>query len=289
MSKLKLKGAFVALVTPFKKDGSVDYDKIRELVEFQISNGISGIVPCGTTGETPTLNNEEYINVIDTVIKAVNGRVLVIAGAGANSTEKAVELSKKCKELGADAVLSTCPYYNKPTQRGIMAHYEEINKVGIPMVVYNVPGRTGVNIQAKTMYELSKLENVVAVKEASGIIEQMIEIKLLCGDNLSILSGEDHLIMPMSVIGCDGVISVTANILPNKVSEFYNSNNKYEVHEFLYEISKNMFIEGNPVTVKEAMDILGLCENNLRLPLVKATSETREKLINLFKTKGLVK
>nr|WP_231501459.1 4-hydroxy-tetrahydrodipicolinate synthase [Oceanivirga salmonicida] len=289
MSKLKLKGAFVAIVTPFNDDGSVDYKTLEKLVEFQIQNGIAGIVPCGTTGETPTLSEQEYIDVISTVIKKVDKRVLVIAGAGANSTKKAVELSKKCMELGADAVLSTCPYYNKPSQRGIKAHYEEINKLGIPIVVYNVPGRTGVNIQANTMFELSKLENVVAVKEASGIIEQMIEIKLLCGDNISILSGEDHLIMPMSVIGCDGVISVTANILPDKVSKFYNSNSKYEIHEYLYEISRNMFIEGNPTTVKEAMDILGLCKNNLRLPLVKATNETREKLNNLLKEKGLVK
>lgn len=288
---MKFQGAYVALVTPFKDNLEVDYEKLEELVEFQVENNISGIVALGTTAETPTITEEEYEKIVKTIIKKVDKRVSVIVGAGANDTSKAVKLTELCKKLGADAVLSTCPYYNKPSQRGVIAHYEKINEVGIPIIVYNVPSRTGTNIEAFTMYELSKLENVVAVKEASGSIEQMIEIKKLCKDSISILSGEDHLIMPMDAIGCVGVISVTANILPNEVSKFYTlkDKEKFEMHEYLYDISRNLFIEGNPVTVKEAMDIMGLCKNTVRLPLVKASSETRAKLEKLLKQKGIIK
>lgn len=284
----KYKGSYVALVTPFKDNMEVDYDKLIDLVEFQIKNKTNGIVVCGTTAETPTLSDDEYAKIIKTVVNQVNGRVQVIAGAGANSTKKAIMLTRLCKELGVDAVLSTCPYYNKPTQRGIIAHYEEIAKEDIDVIVYNVPSRTGVNIQAKTSIELSKIKNIVGIKEASGDISQMIEIANEVDDNFSILSGEDHLVYPMLSIGCDGVISVVANILPDKMSELCNSPN-LEMHKYLYDISKNLFIEGNPVTVKEAMDILGLCSNNLRLPLVSATKETRDTLISLYKKKGLIK
>ncbi|MDU4652662.1 4-hydroxy-tetrahydrodipicolinate synthase [Sneathia sanguinegens] len=288
---MEFKGAYTALITPFKEDYAVDYEKLEDLVEFQVENGISGIVVCGTTGETPTLSEEEYKKVIKTVVDKVAKRVQVIAGAGANSTKKAIELTKICKELGADAVLSTCPYYNKPTQRGIQAHYEAISSaVDIPLIIYNVPGRTGSNVLPETIEKLSHIPNIVGVKEASGSLEQMIEIRKLCRKNFNILSGEDHLIMPMSAVGCRGVISVIANILPKKVSEFYNlqGEEKEAMHEYLYDISRNLFIEGNPVTVKEAMDILGLASNRVRLPLVSAEPKTREKLKNLFKLKGLL-
>lgn len=288
---MEFKGAYTALITPFKEDYAVDYEKLEDLVEFQVENGISGIVVCGTTGETPTLSEEEYKKVIKTVVDKVAKRVQVIAGAGANSTKKAIELTKICKELGADAVLSTCPYYNKPTQRGIQAHYEAISSaVGIPLIIYNVPGRTGSNVLPETIEKLSHIPNIVGVKEASGSLEQMIEIRKLCRKNFNILSGEDHLIMPMSAVGCRGVISVIANILPKKVSEFYNlqGEEKEAMHEYLYDISRNLFIEGNPVTVKEAMDILGLASNRVRLPLISAEPKTREKLKNLFKLKGLL-
>lgn len=288
---MEFKGAYTALITPFKEDYAVDYEKLEDLVEFQVENGISGIVVCGTTGETPTLSEEEYKKVIKTVVDKVAKRVQVIAGAGANSTKKAIELTKICKELGADAVLSTCPYYNKPTQRGIQAHYEAISSaVDIPLIIYNVPGRTGSNVLPETIEKLSHIPNIVGVKEASGSLEQMIEIRKLCRKNFNILSGEDHLIMPMSAVGCRGVISVIANILPKKVSEFYNlqGEEKEAMHEYLYDISRNLFIEGNPVTVKEVMDILGLASNRVRLPLVSAEPKTREKLKNLFKLKGLL-
>lgn len=288
---MEFKGAYTALITPFKEDYAVDYEKLEDLVEFQVENGISGIVVCGTTGETPTLSEEEYKKVIKTVVDKVAKRVQVIAGAGANSTKKAIELTKICKELGADAVLSTCPYYNKPTQRGIQAHYEAISSaVDIPLIIYNVPGRTGSNVLPETIEKLSHIPNIVGVKEASGSLEQMIEIRKLCRKNFNILSGEDHLIMPMSAVGCRGVISVIANILPKKVSEFYNlqGEEKEAMYEYLYDISRNLFIEGNPVTVKEAMDILGLASNRVRLPLISAEPKTREKLKNLFKLKGLL-
>ncbi|VWL85550.1 4-hydroxy-tetrahydrodipicolinate synthase [Oceanivirga miroungae] len=289
MTKLKLKGVFTAIVTPFNKDYEIDYIALEKLIEFQIENKVSGIVVCGTTGETPTLSNDEYKSVIEFVVKKVNKRVLVIAGASSNSTLKALENAKLCKSLGVDAILVSAPYYNKPTQKGIIMHFEKINEIGIPIVIYNVPSRTGVNILADTTYTLSKLENIVAIKEASGIIEQMIDIKLKCKDSISILSGEDHLIMPMSVIGCDGVISVVSNILPKILSDFYiYDEKKYEIHEFLYEISRSMFIEGNPVTVKEAMSILDLCENYVRLPLANASENTTNTLKELFRKKGLI-
>lgn len=289
MSKLKLSGVFTAIVSPFNENNEIDYKCLENLIEFQIENNVSGIVVCGTTGETPTLTQSEYRDIIDFVVKKVNKRVLVIAGASSNSTVNAVNNAKICKLLGADAVLVSSPYYNKPTEKGIIMHYEKIDEVGIPIVLYNIPSRTGVNISPETVYTLSKLNNVVGIKEASGIIEQMIEIKLLCKDNISILSGEDHLIMPMSSIGCDGVISVVSNILPKMMSDFYlDKTKRYEIHNFLYEISRNMFIEGNPVTIKEAMKILGLCENYVRLPLAKASNETNEKLRKLFLKKGLM-
>ena len=286
---MKLKGAYVAIITPFNDDMSIDYNTLENLVEFQIKNGISGIVVCGSTGETATLNDKEYEKVIKTVIEKVNKRVVVIAGVSSNNTVKAVELTKKCMNLGADYVLVTCPYYNKPTQKGIIAHYEEVAKVGIPIIVYNVPGRTGVNISADTIYKLSKIDNIVALKEASSNIEQMIEIRRLCADSISLLLGDDPLILPARIIGFEAVISVVANIVPKQISDFYKTpiDKSYSIHEYLYDISTNMFIEGNPVTVKEAMDILGLAKNNLRLPLVSADSSTRSKLKKLLKEKGI--
>lgn len=287
---MKLYGAYVALITPFKKDFSVDYEKLEKLVDFQIENGISGIVVCGTTGETPTLTNDEYKKVIKTVVDKVNKKVLVIAGAGSNSTEHAVELTKICKKLGADVVLSTCPYYNKPSQRGIISHFNKISEVGIPILIYNVPGRTGTNILPETISQLSNNPMIIGVKEASGNIEQVISLHKLCKKDFNILSGDDHLILPTYAVGSCGVISVIANILPDKISNFYKlqGEKQLEMHEYLYDISKNLFIEGNPVTVKEAMDILNISNNVVRLPLVSATNETREKLIKLFKQKGLI-
>ena len=294
---MKFEGSYVALITPFKDNGELDEDKIRELVNYHIENGTAGIVPCGTTGEAPTLTFTEHEKVIKIVVEEVRGRIQVIAGAGSNNTDRAVELTKYAKRLGADAALSTCPYYNKPSQRGLYEHYKKIaEEAGFPVMLYNVPGRTGVNIEAETVARLSEIPEIVAIKEATESLEQMIRIQDLCGDRIEILSGEDHLILPMLSIGAKGVVSVVANIMPqemgNLISSFLNKDfdRAYKLHTDLYDVSRNMFIEGNPVTVKTAMKILGMMDNdNVRLPLLPSEDKTYRKLENLFREKGILK
>ena len=227
----------------------------------------------------------------------MKGRIQVIAGAGSNNTDRAVELTKYAKELGADAALSTCPYYNKPSQRGIYEHYKKIaEEAKFPVMLYNVPGRTGVNIEAETVARLAEFPEIVAIKEATGSIEQMIRIQDLCGDKIENLSGEDHLILAMLSIGAKGVVSVVANIMPKEMKEliaaFLNQEYEkaYKLHTELYDVSRNMFIEGNPVTVKTAMKILGKIDNDIvRLPLVSCEEKTVDKLTKLFKQKGIIK
>lgn len=294
---MKFEGSYVALITPFKENGEVDEEKIRELVNYHIENGTAGIVPCGTTGEAPTLTFSEHEKVIKIVVEEVKGRIKVIAGAGSNNTDRAVELTKYAKELGADAALSTCPYYNKPTQRGLYEHYKKIaEEAKFPVMLYNVPGRTGINIEAETVARLAEIPEIVAIKEATGSLEQMIKIQDLCGDRIEILSGEDHLILPMLSIGAKGVVSVVANIMPKEMSDLIASflNKEYEkafeLHTKLYEVSRNMFIEGNPVTVKAAMNILGQIDNDsVRLPLVSAEQKTKDRLTKFFKERGIIK
>ena len=293
---MKFEGSYVALITPFKSNGEVDEDKVRELVNYHIENGTAGIVPCGTTGEAPTLTFAEHEKVIKIVVEEVKGRIQVVAGAGSNNTDRAVELTKYAKELGADAALSTCPYYNKPSQRGIYEHYKKIaEEAKFPVMLYNVPGRTGVNIEAETVAKLAEFPEIVAIKEATGSIEQMIRIQDLCGDKIEILSGEDHLILPMLSIGAKGVVSVVANIMPKEMKEliaaFLNQEYEkaYKLHTERYDVSRNMFIEGNPVTVKTAMKILGKIDNDIvRLPLVSCEEKTVDKLTKLFKQKGII-
>jgi dihydrodipicolinate synthase len=293
---MKFEGSYVALITPFKENGEVDEDKIRELVNYHIENGTAGIVPCGTTGEAPTLTFSEHEKVIKIVVEEVKGRIKVIAGAGSNNTDRAIELTKYAKKLGADAALSTCPYYNKPTQRGLYEHYRKIaEEAKFPIMLYNVPGRTGTNIEAETVARLAEIPEIVAIKEATGSLEQMIKIQDLCGDKIEILSGEDHLILPMLSIGAKGVVSVVANIMPREMSELISSflnrefEKAYNLHTKLYEVSRNMFIEGNPVTVKAAMNILGQIDNDLvRLPLVSAEQKTKDKLTKFFKERSII-
>lgn len=293
---MKFEGSYVALITPFTATGELDEDKLRELVNWHIENGTAGIVPCGTTGEAPTLTFAEHEKVIKIVVEEVKGRIQVIAGAGSNNTNRAVELTKYAKELGADAALSTCPYYNKPSQRGLYEHYKKIAEDSkFPIMLYNVPGRTGTNIEAETIARLAEIPEIVAVKEATGSLEQMIKIQDLCGDKIEILSGEDHLILPMLSIGAKGVVSVIANIMPQEMSDLISSflNREYEkafeLHKNLYDLSRNMFIEGNPVTVKTAMKILGRLNNDdVRLPLVNSGQKTHDKLVRLFKEKGIL-
>jgi dihydrodipicolinate synthase len=293
---MKFEGSYVALITPFKENGEVDEDKIRELVNYHIENGTAGIVPCGTTGEAPTLTFSEHEKVIKIVVEEVKGKIKVIAGAGSNNTDRAIELTKYAKKLGADAALSTCPYYNKPTQRGLYEHYRKIaEEAKFPIMLYNVPGRTGTNIEAETVARLAEIPEIVAIKEATGSLEQMIKIQDLCGDKIEILSGEDHLILPMLSIGAKGVVSVVANIMPREMSELISSflnrefEKAYNLHTKLYEVSRNMFIEGNPVTVKAAMNILGQIDNDLvRLPLVSAEQKTKDKLTKFFKERSII-
>lgn len=293
---MKFKGSYVALITPFKENGELDEYKIRELVNYHIENGTSGIVPCGTTGEAPTLTFSEHEKVIKIVVEEVKGRIQVIAGAGSNNTNRAIELTKYAKELGADAALSTCPYYNKPSQRGLYEHYKKIaEEAKFPIMLYNVPSRTGVNIESETVAKLAEIPEIVAIKEATGSLEQMIKIQDLCGDKIEILSGEDHLILPMLSIGAKGVVSVVANIMPKEMSDLIASflnkdfDKAYKLHTDLYDVSRNMFIEGNPVTVKTAMKILGKVNNdNVRLPLLPSEENTYKKLEKLFKEKGII-
>ena len=288
---MKYTGSYVALITPFNDNLEVDYDKLSRLLDFQIENGTSGIVVCGTTGEAATLSEEEYIKVITFVTEKSKGKVKVVAGAGSNSTKRAVELTKICKEIGVDAVLSVAPYYNKPTQKAIIEHFKKIAEVGIDVILYNVPSRTGVNIEARTTIELSKVKNIVGVKEATGSIEQMIEIANNVSEDFDILSGEDNLILPMLSIGAVGVISVTANALPKEVANQFilKGNEQFNHHKYMYDIHKNMFIEGNPVTIKAVMNIMGLIENKkVREPLMETSNETDIKLKELLKSKGLI-
>lgn len=293
---MKFEGSYVALITPFTKSGEIDEDKIRELVNYHIENGTSGIVPCGTTGEATTLAFHEHEKVIKIVVEEVKGRIQVIAGAGSNDTKRAIDLTKYAKELGADAALSTCPYYNKPSQRGLYEHYKKIaEEAKFPIMLYNVPGRTGTNIEAETVAKLSEIKEIVAIKEATGSIEQMIKIQELCGDKIEILSGEDHLILPMLSIGARGVVSVVANIMPKQMSElisnFLNRNfdEAFKIHSELYEVSRHMFLEGNPVTVKAAMKILGMIDNDsVRLPLLSAEEKTHYMIEKLFREKGII-
>ena len=280
------KGSFVAMITPFTESGKVDEKGINELVEFHIKNGTDGIVPCGTTGESPTLSHEEHKRVVEITIKAVSGRIPVIAGTGSNSTREALDLTSHAKEAGADGALIVVPYYNKPTQKGLYLHYKEIaDNVDIPIIVYNVPSRTGVNLLPETLAKLAELENIVAVKEASGNLEQMAQIVELCGDKITLLSGDDKLILPVLSIGGKGVISVVANIIPadvaNMVREFEKGNYQTAQNIFIskvYPLSSAMFYETNPIPVKTSVQLMGLPAGNLRLPLTPMSDDNLAKL-----------
>ncbi len=269
-------GSIVALITPFDKQNRVDEEGIKKLVEFHINNGTDAIVPCGTTGESPTLSHEEHKKVIEFTVKAVAGRVPVIAGTGSNSTEEAIDLTSSAKDIGVQGVLLVMPYYNKPTQKGLYAHFKTIvEKVDIPAIVYNVPSRSGVNLLPSTLAELAELKNIVAVKEASGNLEQMAEIMYLCRNKLTLLSGDDKILLPVLSIGGKGVISVVANIIPEKVSlmvkEFQDGNYQEAQNMFtevIYPLSRAMFYETNPIPVKTAVRLMGLPAGKLRLPMI---------------------
>ena len=286
-------GSIVALVTPFKQ-GELDEKALRDLVEFHIAEGTNAIVPCGTTGESATLSHEEHCRVIEIVIDQAKKRLPVIAGAGSNSTKEAVFLTEHAKKSGADAVLSITPYYNKPTQAGLYQHFKTIaEQVDIPVVLYNVPGRTGVNMLPDTVIELSKIKNIVGVKEASGSLDQAGAIIQHTDDSFDVISGEDSLTFPMMAMGAKGVISVTANVAPKKMAQMCKAvleNNMIEAKKLHYELidlSKAVFYETNPIPAKKAVYLMGLIENEIRLPLVEMTKENTEKLKTVMKNLGI--
>lgn len=288
-------GSIVAIITPFKS-GKVDEKKLKELIEFQIKNGTSGIVPCGTTGESATLSFAEHERVIEITIKQAKRRVPVIAGTGSNSTEEAIMLTKQAASAGADGSLQVSPYYNRPTQKGLYAHFKAIaDSVDIPIILYNIASRTGVNIEAETIARLANdCKNITAVKEASGNLEQMSRIRALCPRNFALVSGDDGLTLPVLSIGGTGIISVVANIVPKDVaalvSEFTKGNMKkaQEIHYRLLPLIKAMFIETNPIPIKTAMGLLGMCEPDLRLPMCSMAPENLEKLKKALKEYGVL-
>ena len=288
------KGSIVAIVTPFN-NGSVDYEKLRELVEFQIAGGTDAIVPCGTTGEASTLDYDEHMEVIRTVIDQVKKRVPVIAGTGSNSTAEAIELSQKAKEAGADGVLLVTPYYNKPTQEGLVRHYTAIaDAVAIPQILYNVPGRTGVNMLPETVARLAPNRNIVAIKEATGSLQQASEVIALCGDQIDVLSGDDFITFPMMACGAKGVISVLANIMPKTVGDLTDAffagdlAKARQLHLDTLKIGNAMFIESNPIPVKTALGLMGKCSDELRLPLCPMGEANKAKLAAIMKEYKLI-
>lgn len=289
-------GSIVAIVTPFK-NGKVDEATLRKLVEFQIKSGTNGIVPCGTTGESPTLDHEEHSRVIEIVIDAVKGRVPVIAGTGSNATAEAVALTKHAAKAGANGVLQVSPYYNKPTQEGLYRHFKAVSEsTNIPIILYNIAGRTAVNIEPATIARLAKdCKNIIGVKEASGSLDQMQTIKNLCPKNFVLLSGDDALLLPVLKIGGVGVISVAANIIPKDILKIISSFNAKDMktaeaeHTRLLPLIKTLFIETNPIPVKAAMALMGMCSPEIRLPLCEMSAEHQEQLKRILSDYGLLK
>lgn len=285
----KLSGCFTALVTPFK-DGGIDYDALRKMVRFQTESGVSGVVPCGSTGEASSLSHEEYVNVIKTVIDEASGKTQVLAGAGGNNTAAAAELVREIAVLGPDAILSVVPCYNKPTQAGLKAHFKAVAAAagGIPVVLYNIPGRTGVNMLPATAAELSETDNIIGIKEASGSLDQVSEIIEKTRPPFSVISGDDSLTVPMMAVGASGVISVISNIYPREVSEMCSLaaegriKQAAEIHHRLFPVIKAMFSETNPIPVKYAASVKGLCRPEPRLPLMPFSEEKREWLKSLL-------
>ncbi len=285
MKKCIFEGCATAIVTPMHSDGSVNEQGFKDLVEQQIKGGIDALVVCGTTGESAVLNHEEHLKVIELAVQQNAGRVPIIAGTGSNDTAYAVELSKDALALGADALLMVTPYYNKTSQAGLVAHYNYIaDRVDAPIIVYNVPSRTGVNIKPETYLELSKHKNIVAAKEANGDISSVLKTISLCGDNLAIYSGNDDQTVPMMALGAKGVISVISNILP---TEFHNLTaacldgdfkKATEMSAQYSDLMDYMFIDVNPIPVKEAMNLMGMNMGECRLPLVGLSDKNRETL-----------
>ncbi len=291
-----IKGTGTALVTPFKKNGAVDENALRQLVDRQIKGKVEFLVPCGTTGESATMTRGERRRVIEIVLEQVNSKIPVVAGTGTNSTMDSIHLTKDAKDAGADTVLLVGPYYNKPTQEGYYQHFKTICEVcDVKAVIYNVPGRTAGNIFAETTLRIAEeVENVIAVKEASGSLEQIMQIIKHRPDNFSVLSGDDTLTLPIAAAGGDGIISVVSNEVPKEFSEMTRLGMKgelkkaRELHYKLFELMKINFIESNPIPVKTALSMMGLIGEDFRLPLTKMSKGNKDKLKNVLKDLGLI-
>lgn len=290
-TQMKLEGSMVALVTPFK-DGQVDWDAFGRLIDFQIAGGTQGLVPCGTTGESPTLNYQEHDKVIEFTVERSAGRVPVIAGTGSNSTAEAVRLTQHAKDAGTDACLIVNPYYNKPTQQGMYDHIAKIGEIGLPIVLYNIPGRSGVELSADTIAKMyNEIEMVTAVKEATGKVEMSSAIASLC--DITIVSGDDSLTLPICAVGGKGVISVLANILPAEIRKLCDAISTgdmpaaQEQHLKLYPLFKGIFIETNPIPIKAAMSMAGMMQNEIRLPMRTLSNQHRKPLAAMLKNFGV--
>ncbi|HIE64683.1 MAG: 4-hydroxy-tetrahydrodipicolinate synthase [Nitrospira sp.] len=288
------KGSIVAIVTPMK-DGRIDEKAMGDLVEFHLDAGTNGIVPCGTTGESATLSHEEHRRVIELCIEVVGGHVPVIAGTGSNSTEEAITLTRHAKSAGADGALLITPYYNKPMQEGLFRHFKTIAEaVDIPQILYNIPGRTGVNMLPETVARLTAFENIVGIKEGSGSMQQITEVIRLCGERLTVLSGDDGMTLPLIAIGGKGAISVTANIVPSDMAQMTSAAGRGDFTEArkidtkLYPLHRVLFVETNPVPVKAALALMGKCGSEVRLPLSPLSEESVGKLKGALVDYGLV-
>ena len=293
----RIKGSIPALITPMK-DGKVDEAAFRKLVSWQIAEGSHGLVPCGTTGESPTLSHDEHRRVVELVIETARGRVAVIAGTGSNSTSEAIDLTRHARKAGATAALVVNPYYNKPTQEGLYRHFRAVAEaVDIPILVYNIAGRTAVNVETDTLARLVKdCPNIVGVKEASGSLDQMTQVILACGPDFSVLSGDDNITLPLMSVGGRGVISVIANLVPRETAEMTHAalagdwKQARELHLKLFPLSRAMFLETNPIPVKEALAMMGkLAEPEFRLPMCRLAEAHRPRLRAVLASLGLVK
>jgi 4-hydroxy-tetrahydrodipicolinate synthase len=290
-------GTFTALVTPFR-NGEVDVEALEGMVEFQIQHGVSGLVPCGTTGETPAMSEAEDRLVVETVVRVTNRRVPVIAGTGSNSTDMAIKYTKMAQEVGADGSLQVTPYYNKPTQEGMYRHFAAIaESTDLPLVLYNIPGRTGVTISAETLARLAEIPNVVGVKDSTLSMNMIADVVSLCGEEFDVLSGDDPMTLPLVALGGRGVISVASNVAPGAVSDLVKAlmegdwERGRELHYELLPLFRTLFIETNPIPVKTAASLLGLCSDEMRLPLVpmegenlRVLQETLERSAHLLPT-----
>jgi len=288
-------GVYTALITPFNQDGSIDFDSYRAIINNQIAEGISGLLPVGTTGESPTLSHKENLQVVEEAIKIADGKIPVVAGTGSNSTKEAIDMTKIAHSMGATASLQVSPYYNKPTQEGLYRHFMTIaDECNIPLLIYNIKGRSGVNIETETLLRMAKHENIRGVKEASGDIGQMMDVIQNRPKNFSVMVGDDNIAFPFTALGGDGVVSVISNIIPRtmekliKLTKAGKIEEARELHYKILPLCKGMFLETNPLPVKSAMSMMGICNEVYRLPLCPPMNETKDKLKILLKNAKLI-